>query len=120
VAYFKPGTNCGPLLSGAEELKRHINAYFSQLLAVVEKHQGDVIKFAGDAIIVLWANNKDRDYGSYLRKGKTKNQTSPRRSPGKKSTMNDSGEHLSRLTAVAVSNPAQTLLWLGYNVKKSG
>src|SRR5690348_1618804 len=32
-----------------EELKNHINEYFTKMLDIVEKHNGDVIKFAGDA-----------------------------------------------------------------------
>ncbi len=37
-----------------EELKNHINEYFSKMLAIVDKHGGDVIKFAGDALYIIW------------------------------------------------------------------
>ncbi len=40
--------------SGAEELIRLLNAYFGQLIEVVSAHGGDIIKFAGDAALVLW------------------------------------------------------------------
>ena len=39
---------------GVESLKQHINRYFSQLISVIEQHGGDVVKFAGDAILVVW------------------------------------------------------------------
>jgi hypothetical protein len=48
-----------------------INAYFSLLLGVCDKHDGDVIKFAGDAVFILWSvpiNGTDADYGNCIRK----------------------------------------------------
>ncbi len=43
---------CGP--SGAEELTRLVNAYFEQLIDLIHAHGGDVLKFAGDALIAQW------------------------------------------------------------------
>ncbi len=40
--------------AGAEELIRLLNAYFGKLIDVVLAHGGDIIKFAGDAALVLW------------------------------------------------------------------
>eukprot|EP01031_Cornospumella_fuschlensis_P036307 gene36307-44044_t len=37
-----------------ETLKNHINKYFSKMLDIVEKWDGDVIKFAGDALFIIW------------------------------------------------------------------
>lgn len=37
-----------------EELKNHINDYFTKMLDIVDKHGGDVIKFAGDALYIIW------------------------------------------------------------------
>ncbi|RYG69441.1 hypothetical protein EON64_02720 [archaeon] len=37
-----------------ETLKNHINMYFSKMLDIVEKWDGDVIKFAGDALFIIW------------------------------------------------------------------
>lgn len=37
-----------------EELKTHINNYFTKMLDIVQKHGGDVIKFAGDALFIAW------------------------------------------------------------------
>eukprot|EP01038_Epipyxis_sp_PR26KG_P008483 gene8483-11467_t len=37
-----------------DELKRHINDYFTTMLDIVDKHGGDVFKFAGDAIYIVW------------------------------------------------------------------
>lgn len=42
----------GPL--GVETLARIINEYFGQLIDIVDDHGGDVVKFAGDALIAIW------------------------------------------------------------------
>ncbi len=39
---------------GAEELTRVLNAHFGPLIDCVHDHGGDVMKFAGDALMVLW------------------------------------------------------------------
>src|SRR5262245_61935258 len=39
---------------GAEELTRLLNAYFGQLITLVAEHGGEVVKFAGDALLALW------------------------------------------------------------------
>lgn len=39
---------------GTEKLPRLLNAYFSQLIDIVVGHGGDIIKFAGDAALILW------------------------------------------------------------------
>jgi class 3 adenylate cyclase/tetratricopeptide (TPR) repeat protein len=40
--------------SGEEALSRILNAYFGPLIALVDAHGGDVIKFAGDALVAVW------------------------------------------------------------------
>lgn len=42
----------GPV--GAEELTELLNTYFSQLIDLITAHGGDIVKFAGDALIALW------------------------------------------------------------------
>ncbi len=42
----------GPV--GAEELGKILNVYFGQLIAIITAHGGDVVKFAGDALLALW------------------------------------------------------------------
>ena len=42
-------------LLGVEELSNHLNSYFSKLLDIIYLHGGDVIKFAGDALLVTWS-----------------------------------------------------------------
>ena len=39
---------------GVEALSRHLNDYFGPIVALIESHGGDIIKFAGDAIMVLF------------------------------------------------------------------
>ncbi len=40
--------------AGAEELTHILNAYFGQLIDIITSHGGDIVKFAGDALIALW------------------------------------------------------------------
>jgi class 3 adenylate cyclase len=37
-----------------ESLTTHINGYFKDMLAIIESFGGDVVKFAGDAMYVIW------------------------------------------------------------------
>ena len=47
--------------AGAEELTQHLNAYFSQLINFITTYGGDVVKFAGDALIALWPAMDEAD-----------------------------------------------------------
>ncbi|MBE7555372.1 MAG: AAA family ATPase [Anaerolineales bacterium] len=40
--------------AGAEELTQHLNTYFGQLIDLITAYGGDIVKFAGDALIALW------------------------------------------------------------------
>lgn len=51
-----------------ESLKIHINAYFTLMLDVVDKHDGDVVKFAGDALFIIWPANSTTDLASCVQK----------------------------------------------------
>lgn len=44
---------------GDEMLAKHLNSYYEQLVRIVSKEGGDVFKFAGDAIIVLWPQSEE-------------------------------------------------------------
>jgi class 3 adenylate cyclase len=37
-----------------ERLRSFINAYFKRLIDIVQKYDGEVIKFAGDALFIIW------------------------------------------------------------------
>lgn len=39
---------------GVEELSRILNTYFGQLIDLIVAHGGDVVKFAGDALLAVW------------------------------------------------------------------
>ena len=41
--------------AGVETLARILNEYFGQLIDIVHEYGGDVVKFAGDAVIATWA-----------------------------------------------------------------
>ncbi|HXV98365.1 MAG TPA: adenylate/guanylate cyclase domain-containing protein, partial [Anaerolineae bacterium] len=41
--------------AGTEELTQHLNTYFGQLIELITTHGGDIVKFAGDALIALWS-----------------------------------------------------------------
>lgn len=39
---------------GVERVTSHLNDYFSHMINLISDHGGDVVKFAGDALIVIW------------------------------------------------------------------
>lgn len=45
--------------AGAEELTSLLNTYFGRLIRRITDHGGDVVKFAGDALIALWPAPSD-------------------------------------------------------------
>src|SRR6188474_3830369 len=40
--------------TGVETLARILNEYFGQLIDIIHQYGGDVVKFAGDAVIAVW------------------------------------------------------------------
>lgn len=52
--------NSGP--GGAEKLAFYLNRYLEQITAKVRKEGGDVFKFAGDAMIIIWLPDEDYSY----------------------------------------------------------
>ena len=42
--------------AGPEQVSTHLNRYFGQLIDAVHRHGGDVLKFAGDALICLFGS----------------------------------------------------------------
>ncbi|MEZ2235127.1 adenylate/guanylate cyclase domain-containing protein [Microcoleus sp.] len=51
---------------GVEELTTHLNAYFGQLIELIIAHKGDIVKFAGDAMLAIWpAENLSLDLATY-------------------------------------------------------
>jgi len=53
-------------IAGAEELSRVLYNYFDVLITLITEHGGDVIKFAGDAVLTIWPAD-DGDLGSATR-----------------------------------------------------
>ncbi|AXQ30921.1 hypothetical protein D0B54_20535 [Solimonas sp. K1W22B-7] len=47
--------------TGAETLTVILNTYFGRLLSVIQAHGGDVVKFAGDALLALWRSQGEAD-----------------------------------------------------------
>lgn len=45
---------------GAEELSRILNDYFGRLIERIHGHGGDVVKFAGDALLAVWRADSDQ------------------------------------------------------------
>ncbi|MFT7245841.1 MAG: class 3 adenylate cyclase [Candidatus Azotimanducaceae bacterium] len=53
---------------GAEKLTATLNDYFSYLVDIIQDHGGDVVKFAGDAVLAIWkdgAELKDLAFASW-------------------------------------------------------
>ena len=46
---------------GAEVLTSIINRYFEDLISIITQHAGDVIKFAGDAVLSVWSSNASNE-----------------------------------------------------------
>ena len=46
---------------GAHAISSVVNAYLDRLLEIIDRYGGDVIKFAGDAVLVVWAGNAGDD-----------------------------------------------------------
>jgi len=44
---------------GAEELTRILNAYFTRMITIIEEEGGDVLRFGGDAMAVLFPYDED-------------------------------------------------------------
>jgi len=45
--------------TGVESLARILNEYFGQLIDIIHEYGGDVVKFAGDAVIAVWNISSD-------------------------------------------------------------
>lgn len=45
--------------AGVETLARILNEYFGQLIEIIHNYGGDVVKFAGDAVIAVWPIESD-------------------------------------------------------------
>ena len=43
---------------GAHAISETVNEYFARLVAIVHEHGGDVVKFAGDAVMVVWEGDE--------------------------------------------------------------
>lgn len=44
---------------GAEELMKVLNDYFTEIIRIIHDNGGDVVKFAGDAVLVWWPIETD-------------------------------------------------------------
>ncbi|HCB01308.1 MAG TPA: hypothetical protein DEP19_02905, partial [Anaerolineae bacterium] len=40
--------------SGAEDISSILNDFYSQWIQIIKKYGGDIIKFAGDGLLVIW------------------------------------------------------------------
>lgn len=45
---------------GAEIIHHILKGYFSELLKIIEEFGGDVVKIAGDALLVIWQEEKEK------------------------------------------------------------
>ena len=51
---YQFGVRCNIHPKGVEELSRLLNAYFTDLIGLIDAHGGLVMKFAGDALMAVW------------------------------------------------------------------
>ncbi len=47
--------------TGVEALARILNQYFGQLIDIIHEYGGDIVKFAGDAVLALWPCETEAD-----------------------------------------------------------
>jgi class 3 adenylate cyclase len=60
VFSFSPRVRSGNL--GAELLNKFISMYFGKLITIIFDFGGDVVKFAGDAMLVVWRRGPDQPF----------------------------------------------------------
>src|ERR1700691_2258960 len=53
---------------GAEELSKLLNAYFGRISDIITRHQGDIVAFAGDAVLSMWPADKEDDLVTCIRR----------------------------------------------------
>eukprot|EP00301_Raphidiophrys_heterophryoidea_P004544 c11967_g2_i1.p1 GENE.c11967_g2_i1~~c11967_g2_i1.p1 ORF type:complete len:1983 (+),score=533.48 c11967_g2_i1:122-6070(+) len=53
---------------GAEQLVEHLNKYFDQIITIIERWGGDIIKFAGDAMLCTFDTNSPENDRSKLQR----------------------------------------------------
>jgi hypothetical protein len=56
ISGFTPLTESFATLGaeGVERVTNHLNEYFGQMIRLITDHGGDIVKFAGDALMVVW------------------------------------------------------------------
>src|SRR5215216_3416147 len=52
--------------TGVETLARILNEYFGQLIDIIHDYGGDVVKFAGDAVIAVWPIIPDLEHAASI------------------------------------------------------
>ena len=57
MEFLPRSDSCGscPCLPLPATMQLYVNSYFTLLLEKIEEYGGDVIKFAGDALLVMWS-----------------------------------------------------------------
>ncbi len=60
VAGFTPLTEALMVLGkeGSEELTRILNTYFEEMIEIVDRYEGDILRFSGDAMTILFNEDK--------------------------------------------------------------
>ena len=53
-------------VGGAEQLAEILNLYFSQMIEIITAHGGEVVKFAGDALLIAWTAQTIPNVTSYV------------------------------------------------------
>ena len=75
---------------GTEELSSKLNSYFGRMIDMIYEGGGDVVKFAGDALLVVWrdsSSQEPRPDGNGLRKEAVKSEVCRRASLEKSSDL---------------------------------
>ena len=100
--------------AGAEELVRRISACFDGLIEVAERHGGDVLKFRGDALLLLFRDDATRSApAGPLRTCSGRSSRSARDDPGTVALRMSVGVHSGECHFFLASAPHRELLVAG-------
>lgn len=50
-------------ISGVEQVAGHLNQYFTELIEILHSRGGDILKFAGDALLAIWVQPEGSEDG---------------------------------------------------------
>ena len=85
--------NTGGEGRGTETLSRMLNSYFGRMIDMIYMGGGDVVKFAGDALLVVWRRKDEEREGSVLNRNQRKSSQSTSSASGSQHNTDTNHHH---------------------------